>query len=236
MGILFLAVAFCIVNIALWVVFLSRFKKLFTTDNILENYRKELRNMTEDIDRHANRTISLIENTEKELRALIAEADRHVALARSELEKQQQSQIFQQRLAASRPVSAKGRQSPQQRAAGMYLKESADSSYTLTAAGQRQVSVQGTLFEDVSPEEEAAAPQKRPLAPNTFTVARDGSSYASVPVFAPNVSFSDNPIRPKKDFASQVRELSQQGASVEEIAHALERTTTEVQFVLDMGM
>ena len=66
MVILLLAVAFCFLNVALWVVMLTRFKKLFTADDIIAEYQKELHSMTVDVDQHASRTISIIENAEKE--------------------------------------------------------------------------------------------------------------------------------------------------------------------------
>ncbi|MCR5724571.1 MAG: hypothetical protein K6G80_05745 [Treponema sp.] len=223
MGVLFLAVAFCIINIALWVVFLSKFKKLFTADDIIADYQKELRGMTADVDQHASRTIALIEDSEKELRALIAEAERRIALARTELEKQEQSKALLQKLNAKKPAAASRRANP-------YGKD-AEASYALTSAGKRQSSAQVSLFD--SAQEEQDRPEV--LQPNLFTVDRNGSAYASVPVITPSVSFADNPIRPKKDFSEQVRELAAFGHSVEEIARVLERSTTEVQFILDMG-
>ncbi len=231
MVILLLAVAFCFLNVALWVVMLTRFKKLFTADDIIAEYQKELHSMTVDVDQHASRTISIIENAEKELKALIAEAERRIVLAKNELAKQEQSKALLQRLNAKTAPAARQKQSAPSRAASVYAQAQADSSYALTGAGRRQAAVQGSLFDSDEPVKNETHMQE----PNLFTVNHSGASYASVPVISPDVSFVENPIRPQKDFSEQVRELASFGHSVDEIARALERSTTEVQFVLDMG-
>ena len=45
---------------------------------------------------------------------------------------------------------------------------------------------------------------------------------------------SENPIEPKRNFHEQVRQLVDLGYDVEHIASKLNKSTTEVQFIIDM--
>ena len=52
---------------------------------------------------------------------------------------------------------------------------------------------------------------------------------------APDVYPATNPVVMKKDFNAEVQERYDRGETVEEIAVALSRSVTEVQFALDMN-
>lgn len=233
---------FCILNIVLWIFFLSRYKSFFSTDEILESTRAELDRMIADVNRNAGRNIDIIEDRIKELKAVVAEADRHIALAQNELEKQKNLAAFQQKIAKSAP----------QRSGGNYLHSAADKykrnssqqgprqsskhsdeMYGLTAEGKQFVNnehnTQADLFDQI--------PDEREIVSDTgtvFSVEREEPPVTKVPVFSPNVSYADNPIEPKKSFREMVHDLNLVGHSVEEIAMELGRSTTEVQMVLDM--
>ena len=219
----FIVVALCIVNLILWVVFLSKFKKLFTAEDVIGSYKQELNRLLSDIDRHTARDVATIESASKELKAMIADADRHIAVAKTELERQEKTKTFQSKLTAKAQSGAK--QTMAQRAAGSYLRTASqgNDAFSVTNAGRQQLAEQGTLFDDVPP-------QASSLPPTTFTVEQSGASYASVPVITPSVSFVDDPVHAKRAFGDRVKELSLRGESV------LECSTTEVQFVLDMGI
>ena len=232
---IFLAVALCIINLILWVVFLSKFKKLFTADDVIASYRQELNKLLSDIDRHTARDVAAIENVSKELKAIVAEADRHVAVAKTELERQETSKAFQQKLTSKSPRQAK-QTVAQQRVAEGYQRGATPhpvalpqdavqpgASFAITPAGKQQLGEQGTLFDESLP-------------PTTFTVEPSGASYGAVPMLTPSVSFSDEPIQAKKDFGARVKELALRGETIEDIARILERSTTEVQFAIDMGI
>lgn len=225
----FIVSALCIVNLILWVVFLSKFKKLFTADDVISSYRQELNRLLTDIDRHTARDVATIEDVSKELKAVVAEADRHVAVAKAELERQEKSKTFQQKLAAKPQGSA--RQTMAQRAADSYLRTApqGDAAFAVTGEGRRQLAEQGTLFDD-------APTQSSGFPSTTFTMEQSGASYASVPVLTPQVSFVDEPVQAKKAFGERVKELTLRGESIDNIARILECSTTEVQFVLDMGI
>ena len=80
-GVLFAIVA---INIVLWGVFIVRFKRLFSADDVIEKTRAEMDNMIRDINNNTVRAIDIIDDRTKQLKRLIEEADRKIALARSE--------------------------------------------------------------------------------------------------------------------------------------------------------
>ncbi len=251
MGVLFLAVAVIIINLGLWAIFLAKFRKLFSTDDLITSARTEMNHMIADMQRNTSLSVDLIENRIKELKAISAEADRHLAILQKELEKAQQSKIFQNHLqtlqtsSERNPAERRGshqnnyaasytnnpRSNPAQRAAQNYMKSaqssqiSSDQSYSPTKQGMEAVAAQGDLFADT-----VDIPK-----PQVFTVKSDGAAYTSVPLVTPEVTFVENPVTSKKDFTSQVRDLAKIGQSVEEIASTLGRSIQEVQFALDMG-
>lgn len=233
---------FCIFNIVLWIFFLSRYKKFFSTDEILESTREELDRMIADVNRNAGRNIDIIEDRIRELKAVVAEADRHVAFAQSELERQKSLSSFQQKIEASSPHRSGGRY--KQSAAEKYKRNSSqqvsaqigrhsDDSYGLTSEGrmyvQNEKRIQADLFDQVSNEREIVSDSG-----TVFSVESAGTPVTKVPVVGPNVAYADNPIEPKKSFREMVHDLNLVGHSVEEIAMELGRSTTEVQMVLDM--
>lgn len=243
MIVVFIAAFFCVLNICLWCTFFLKFRKLFSTDDIVASTREQIERMISDINHESARNISLIEDRIKQLKAAVAEADRHVAVAKREIESQGERLSYKQKIDSA--IQAK--KSPQGfsaagRAAQQYLRAQSISdglqsgnSYELTEEGSRHIQSQpADLFEQV----EADDRQNRRIVSDTgttFTVENDGSSYASVPVIGGNISYADEPIQPQKKIGEMVHDLYAAGHSVEEIARELNRSTTEVQMSLEMG-
>lgn len=240
MMLVFVSSFFCILNIVLWIFFLSRYKKFFSTDEILESTRDELDRMIADVNRNAGRNIDIIEDRIKELKAVVAEADRHIAFAQNELERQKNLAIFQQKVEKTSSQRSGGnyrqgvaekykRNSSQQNPANS--PSHSDDTYRLTSEGKRFVKNehQAELFDQVQNEHEIVSDSG-----TIFSVAGEETSVTKVPVVGPNVAYADNPVEPKKSFREMVHDLTLVGHSVEEIATELGRSTTEVQMVLDM--
>ncbi|MBO6218515.1 MAG: hypothetical protein J6N81_02940 [Treponema sp.] len=246
MAVVFIAAFFCVLNISLWITIILKFKKLFSTDDIIASTREEMDNMIADMNRNAGRNIELIEDRIKQLKLVVAEADRHIETAKREIESQKNALSYQQKIDSV--VNAKKSSQPgfstSERAAQKYLQTQNISAglqsgnrYEITDEGNRHVKhgrdVQGDLFEQAEADD-----NKRIVSDTgtTFTVESDGSSYASVPVIGGNVSYADDPIHPQKKFGELVRDLHYAGHSVEEIARELNSSTTEVQLVIDMDL
>lgn len=237
-GIAFLAGFLIVCNIVLDVALVLTFKKKISDkkDEVVGTAKREMDLIIADLNRQTDRNITLYQDYMREFKAAVAEADRHMTVAKSEIEKLNhlQAQLFAQRVQQTASLQdsyrrQKGRSAMAGRAAEQYLREAAGlppvHEPLADMEAKKNVAQQGDLFDDapVLPE------------PNVFTVMQDGTSYTSMPVIGPNVTYADDPVRQKKDFGTLVRERYDRGESVEEIATALGRSTTEVQFALDMG-
>ena len=213
------------INVALWVIFLIRFRRLFSPDDVIEKTRAEMDNMIRDINNNTVRAIDIIDDRKKQLTRLIEEADRRIALARSEEAKKISVSALRDTL-DKKAVSEVSR-----RAANTYKKNAPrsrpapDASYAVTGEGEAISERQHSLFDDR---------QEEVRTKTEMNVMRDGTSYAKVPVIKPDVYFSETPIIPKKNFTKQVLEMAEMGLAIEQIAKQLSCSKTEVQMILDM--
>ena len=213
------------INIVLWGVFIVRFKRLFSADDVIEKARAEMDNMIRDINNNTVRAIDIIDDRTKQLKRLIEEADRKIALARSEEAKKISVSALRDTLEKKTVPEAS------RRAANTYKKNtprsrpSPDASYAVTGEGDVFAETQHSLFDDKQDEVYTKA---------EMNVMRNGTSYAKVPVIKPDVYFSETPIVPKKNFTKQVLEMAEMGLTIEQIAKQLSCSKTEVQMILDM--
>lgn len=72
MLVIFIAAFFCVFNVCLWCAFFSKFKKIFSTDDIIASTREQMDYMISDFNRNAGRNIELIEDRIKQLRSAVA--------------------------------------------------------------------------------------------------------------------------------------------------------------------
>ena len=242
--------ALTLVNLLLWLVFLVRFKKLFSADDIMTKFRDGMENILKDAERGTALSINVIDEKIREAKAIVAEAERKLALLRHELQSFESGAAFQAQLnlqsaaaaiqGQEKPAAKKGRGKTALSAAKTALaaasktpsKASAKSAASKAAAAYKQNELPGEdeayaltgLFKENAQKSLFDAPQ--------ITVNQNGDAYGRIPV----VSMSDNPIKPKKSFARRVRELADLGKTVEEIADATGHSTTEVQLVLDTSI
>jgi len=221
-GVLFAIVA---INIVLWGVFIVRFKRLFSADDVIEKTRAEMDNMIRDINNNTVRAIDIIDDRTKRLKRLIEEADKRIALAQSEEAKKKSLSALRDTLEKKTVPEAS------RRAANTYKKNAPrsrpapDASYAVTGEGEAISERQHSLFDDR---------QEEVRTKTEMNVMRDGTSYAKVPVIKPDVYFSETPIVPKKNFTKQVLEMAEMGLAIEQIAKQLSCSKTEVQMILDM--
>ncbi len=237
-GVAFLAGFLIVCNVVLDFALVFMFKKKISDkkDEVIGTAKREMDLIIADLNRQTDRNITLYQDYMREFKAAVAEADRHMTVAKSEIEKLNhlQAQLFAQRVQQTASLQdsyrrQKGRSAMADRAAEQYLRAAAGlqpmHEPPAPMETRKNAARQGDLFDDAQTLQE----------PNVFTVLQDGTSYTSMPVIGPNVTYADDPVRQKKDFGTLVRERYDRGESVEEIATALGRSTTEVQFALDMG-
>ena len=233
--------ALTMVNLLLWLVFLVRFKKLFSTDDTMTKFREGMESLLSEAQRETALSINVIEEKIRESKAAAAEAERKLAVLRHELHSLEQGAAFQAQLNLKTEASAlqsqakaaakKGR--GRQQTAGAASKPAPKGASSKAAAAYKQNELPGEdeayaltgLFKENAQNSLFDAPQ--------ITVTKNGDAYGKVPVLKTDVVVSENPIKPKKPFARRVRELAQLGKTVEEIADATDHSTTEVQLVLD---
>lgn len=213
------------INIVLWGVFIVRFKRLFSADDVIEKARAEMDNMIRDINNNTVRAIDIIDDRTKQLKRLIEEADRKIALARSEEAKKISVSALRDTLEKKTVPEASRRAADTYKKNAPRSRPSPDASYAVTGEAEALAEMQHSLFDDTRTSVRTKA---------EMNVTDDGASYAKVPVIKPDVYFSETPIVPKKNFTKQVLEMSEMGLSIEQIAKRLSCSKTEVQMILDM--
>lgn len=243
MIVIFIAAFFCVLNISLWCVFLLKFKKLFTTQNIIAKTREDMEMIVNDINRNAGRNIDIIEDRIKQLKIVIAEADRHLEIVNRELDSQKSRLPLQKKterdFGANQAVLSSSYM--HSRGAAQRYAENQNISQALQSRNRYELTDEGNRQVGKSPESEVRYTQRDLFDQNeiensvgtTFTVENDGTSYARVPVISDNVEYSDEP-PVHTDFPQLVHNLYMAGHSIEEIARETNRSTTEVQLVLSM--
>ena len=225
----FLVVILCITNILLWIVFLLKFKSLFSTEDIIQKTRNELNKLVMDINNNTDRNITIYNESSKNLKKIIAEAENKVnflenriKLLNDEIHKNNLANVLQTNVSQKKKTSHK-----MQEVASAYKNNgiTSKSSFALTDAGKEITnnSVQKSLFDDNSTVDTVA----------NVTVNSDGTSYVGIPIVMPTVFATETPVQLKDDLKTRIVKLYEQGKSIEEIASELSCSTTEVQFVID---
>lgn len=225
-----LVVSLCVINVAAWTALFVKWRKLFSTDDVISKARSEMDSMIRDIDRAAMRDMSLVEDGEKRIRRLLDELDRRMALAQTETVKAASASALMD------TVSSKGKPlQAARRAADSYKKNAARLSPGASrplpggdgvAEAGKKITRRRSLFDDASASVKTAAEVEAPP---------DGASHARIPVVEPpEVHISKTPVKAKKNFKDAVSELSELGLDVAEIAKRLSRSQVEVQTVLDL--
>lgn len=244
MIVIFIAAFFCVLNICLWCTFFLKFRKLFSTEDIIASTHEQIEEMINELNFNASRDIDIIEDRIKQLKAAVAEADRHVELSRKELEAQKANFNYYKKIeSVQRPsVPPVAPTTPVEGAARYLRNQGTDfssgfqtsKSYELTAQGKAQVTDNKPLANEHASDLFEASGQIVSKTGTTFTVEDNGTSYTNIPVLGGNVRYADDPIRPEKSVNQMIRDLNAAGHSTEEIASELNRSITEVEMVLTM--
>lgn len=213
----------------MWIVFLRNFKKLFTTEDIIESTKSEVNKILTDFNRNTERNISIYDNASARLRALNAETEKKIKLM-NEMERSsigaaglmaKVSQSVNQTGAVNKHVS-----DAYNRNKSRNVKPKEDETVVLTLSGESAITEQKTLFDE--------EPKHQKL---DITVLDDGASYKEIPVVVPPVYVPETPvIKPvsKSEIRENIVQLFDQGFDPDLIATQLGCSTTEVQFALTM--
>ncbi|MGN0740043.1 MAG: hypothetical protein ACI4LX_07720 [Treponema sp.] len=219
----FIIAGMCIINLILWLVFFIKFKRLFTVDDEIQKARSQYELLINDINRNTLQNIDLIDSKIEELNELVKLADTKILLAHDEIQKSRNENILKSSIAKSYSRKAP---SVTNYAKTVIDQDSAFEVNVKKARGRKKM--QTELFD------ESENPVSIKKASNVHVVDSEGNAYGEVPVISPKIYMSDNPIAPKRNFHEQVRQLVELGYDVEQIASKLNKSTTEVQFIIDM--
>lgn len=253
-----IAIFLSLVTITLLSIFLIRFKKIFSTDNIIEKTKLYMDKMIKDINSQANRDLDLVRESSNRLKALLNESEHKMELFReatnrlrdmiAEAERINQiagtAYVENKNLSGIKPVR---KPSSSKRSYERISDIDPDASYQISKPQQR------SLFDSV---DEDAAPAPKSILNDETTVTQDGAAYKKVPLIitdvyddevkpatksgnykAPKAAFSEAPsIMSESNFSERVMKLFNKGYSVEQIATELSCSVTEVQLIIDMGL
>lgn len=205
MPVIFLTILICIFNVFMWIVLLKKFKKIFSTEDIILTTREELNRMIEDVNRNTSRDLNLADEKIKEIEKVIVEAEKRLSVLNSDLAKQSQISEFKDALNQQKEETSyfSARKTPVEK----YMQnKGSDINYYSNKIENNDDNI----------------------------VVQEVKKEAKV-LEMPTVTYSDEQITPKKDFAKSVKELYLQGLDVEFIARELNASTTEVQLIIDMN-
>lgn len=244
----FFVVGLTFLNIICWIIFFIKFKKIFSTDKIIEQTRHQMNNMIKDIDSATDRDMYLVRESTKNIKALLDEADKRMEVFASaslrlkdilaETEKHANAVGRKPSVLDSleqKPVVRKSITNPQIES---YLRNS-KSSYSSTADSSYEV----VNKNDVQPDLFSSDNQSSILKDETI-VTKEGAAFKEVPMIITEI-YEDKPVVPvvensisnepkEKSLKTKVSELYNQGYKSEEIALALSCSITEVDFIIDM--
>ena len=215
----------------MWIVFLKNFKKLFTTEDIIESTKAEVNKILIDFNRNTERNITVYDNASAKLKALNAETEKKIKML-TEMEKSslgasvlnaKVSQSVGRNNSVSRRVSEAYEKNKSKRNSPVAETETV----VLTLNGEKAISEERTLFDE--------EPKNQKL---DITVLDDGSSYKEIPVVVPPVYVPEGPVIKnvnKNDIKEKILQLFDEGFDPDLIATQLGCSTTEVQFALAMA-
>ncbi|MBQ0166020.1 MAG: hypothetical protein KBT02_02790 [Treponema sp.] len=200
-----LNIVILVINIVLWFFFFIKYKRLFSPENILHSISDEVDKLLIEIDKSADRDLTLIEERTNNLRAMIDEADKRVQLAISEERKAELSQKGTKKINAATKSAANAYQRAKPQPA------------------------QNTNAEELTYRPEEHVQKKK--SEHVETQVADALMQTELPF---EVTVSEDFVQTEKTFQQKVIELWRQGLDTEFISGKLGVSFDEVQMIVDI--
>ncbi len=230
-------VGLCVINIALWIIFIFRFKRIFSTDSIIEKTRNVMNRMVSDMNRNTETAINLTEEANRKLKNTIKESE-NILQQFSEATDRLRGMIAEtERLSShldNEPVVNVSFRSNGAKNPRTFFAE-AEKSY-------RKNSLAFSNESEINPEDSYELSQnsmnhnsKNGIIHDEVKVTSQGAAYKEVPVI--KAKLFDETLSAKKEKKSineEVRMLYDEGLNADEIAMKLSVSITEVQLIIDM--
>ncbi len=208
--VVYFMVALTVINISLWIFFAVRFRKIFSTDSIVDKTRAAINKMIMDVNRNTERDINLVNDSSRRLKSMLDSADQKMLQFR-EASDRLRDMIAETDRIARRP------QQPARRGRG-YVQA--------VGNGALPGAQQASLFGD----------EQQQGHDFQFSEASDGAAYRkdSAGAGQQNDSASVSKREPEESLPDRIRSLYEQGMGIEEIAAELSCSIVEVQLSIDI--
>lgn len=208
--VVYFMVALTVINISLWIFFAVRFRKIFSTDSIIDKTRAAINKMIMDVNRNTERDINLVNDSSRRLKSMLDSADQKMRQF-GEASDRLRDMIAESDRIARRP------QQPARRGRG-YVQA--------VGNGALRESQQASLFGD---EQQTGHDFQLSEAP-------DGAAYRkeSAASGQQDVSAAVSVREPEESLPDRIRSLYEQGMGIEDIAAELSCSIVEVQLSIDI--
>ncbi len=206
-----------VINVILWLIFFIKYKKTFSPENILHSISDEVDKLLIEIDKSADRDLTLIEERTNNLRAMIEEADKRIQLAITEEHKAELSHKGTRKINAATRTAANAYQKAK---TGPAQNTNADE---FTYRPEEHLNTQNS--EDLLKVPVQSVPEVNNVRQNTMNV------QSELPF---EVTVSDDFVKTEKTFQQKVIEMWRQGLDTSFIAEKLSVSYAEVQMIVDI--
>ena len=203
---IFFVISVLIINLILWAVFLIRFKRLFSTDQIIEKTEQKVNHFIKEIDMAADRDTYLAKETTKRIQNMLDDADRKM-------------ELFKEATNRLRDMIAEADKINKGQKYSFKPVVESDSAYEINIKNSKPE--QGNLFENNENVETQDRGNSHEI-PLIITNVVDNQPH----------KLTDE--EKKKKMPELVRKMFREGVPAEEIAANLNCSITEVQFIIDM--
>lgn len=239
MSSILILLAVLVLNITLWIILFIRLRKEFSPDAVLYSIRDEVDKLIIEINRVADRDITLIEARRNGLKQLLDEIDKKLSLHESLLKSKDDERKILKRLtkeeSKNEPAIDSGsfnNQVPDTLFGGSQETQSSGfPPVQLTMPSDNAENIERSPLLPVHPVSRAASVYKRNEIPELNTEPIEKMDKKEEPI---HITFSSDPISPKQDKRRSVLKMAGEGFTAEIIAEKLKIPVREVSLIMDL--
>lgn len=238
-----LIVVICVINIVLWVIFLIRFKKLFSTDKIIENTREQINKLVADIDKTTKRDLFLSNEQTKKIQSMLDDADEKMKMFKEATQRLREMIAEADKInhmpTSKSPIYQNIPEVPASKSVKNTQRKKNIDAYVQNSNSGKNIDPEN-VYEVVKSQEQdlfAETENSKPVKNSEITVTQDGAAYKEVPLIITKIYEEEpveSPLEKKRNLPKRVKELFNEGYSVEEIANQLSCSRTEVELIIEM--
>ncbi len=216
----FFVISVLTLNIILWIVLLIRFKRLFSTDKIIEKTEEKLNHLIKEIDMAADRDTFLAKETSKRIKSQVEDAE-------------QKMELFKEATSRLRDMIAEADKINRGQKYTIQPAADYDQAYELSLKNSKPQ--QGNLFENSDTYSNTKS-KKSNVKENP--PPKENEDKHEVPLIITKVyddqSTGLSESEKKKNLSMKVRRLFSEGMSAQDISKKLNCSITEIQFIIDL--